>query len=60
MRVAAEIVLSKEEHAELPKWVRSKLSSVRIVQRARIVLLAAQGMPRLASSRGQISSARLS
>jgi transposase len=44
MRVAPEIVLTNEEHAELAKLVRSKLSSVRLAQRARIVLLAASGM----------------
>jgi transposase len=44
MRVAPEIVLTSEEDAELSKLVRSKLSSVRLVQRARIVLLAADGM----------------
>ncbi len=44
MRVAPEIVLTSEEHAELTKLVRSKLSSVRLAQRARIVLLAAEGM----------------
>jgi len=44
MRVAPEIVLTNEEHAELSKLVRSKLSSVRIAQRARIILLAANGM----------------
>ncbi len=44
MRVAPEIVLTDEEHAELTKLVRSGLSSVRLVQRARIVLLAADGM----------------
>lgn len=43
MRVAPEI-LSKEEHAELTKLTRSKPSSVRLAQRARIVLLAAEGM----------------
>jgi transposase len=44
MRVAPEIVLTEEEHAELAKLVRSKLSSVRLALRARIVLLAAEGM----------------
>lgn len=44
MRVAPGIVLTDEEHAELSKLVRSKLSSVRLAQRARIVLLAAEGM----------------
>jgi transposase len=44
MRVAPTIVLSDEERAELTKVARSRLSSVRLAQRARIVLLAAQGM----------------
>ncbi len=44
MRVAPEIMLTIEEHDELTKLVRSKLSSVRLAQRARIVLLAADGM----------------
>ncbi|MBS0457270.1 MAG: IS630 family transposase [Proteobacteria bacterium] len=43
MRVAADIVLSDEEKAELERLVRSKMTSVRLAQRARIVLLAAQG-----------------
>jgi len=43
MRVAAEIVLSAEQHTELDKLLRSQLTSVRLAQRARIVLLAAQG-----------------
>ena len=44
MRVATKIVLTNEERAELTKLVRSKLTSVRLAQRARIVLLAAQGL----------------
>ena len=44
MRVAPEIVLISEEHIELTKLVRSKLSSVRLAQHARILLLAAEGM----------------
>ena len=44
MRVAPEIVLTDEERAELAKLIRSKLTSVRLVQRARIVLLAADGL----------------
>lgn len=44
VRVAPTIVLSGEEEAELTKLARSKMTSVRLVQRARIVLLAAQGM----------------
>ena len=43
MRVAPEIVLTEEERAELTKLVRSKLTSVRLVQRSQIVLLAADG-----------------
>lgn len=44
VRVAPEIVLTSEERAELMRQVRSKLTSVRLAQRARIVLLAAQGL----------------
>jgi transposase len=44
MRVAPEIELTSEEHAELTKLARSKRSSVRQALRARIVLLAAAGM----------------
>ncbi|MFU2489152.1 IS630 family transposase [Thauera sp. WH-1] len=44
MRVAPEIVLSDEERVELSKRERSQLSSVRLALRARIVLLAADGM----------------
>jgi len=44
MRIACEIVLNDDERAVLTKVVRSKRSSVRLAQRARIVLLAAQGL----------------
>ena len=44
MRVATKIVLSEDEMVELTKLVRSKQTSVRLSQRARIVLLAAGGM----------------
>ena len=44
MRVAPEIVLTDKERAELARLVRSKLTSVRLAQRARIVLLAAGRM----------------
>ena len=44
VRVAPEIVLSDKERDELTKLARSKLSSVRLASRARIVLLAAKGM----------------
>jgi len=43
LRVALNIVLSEEEQSELTQLVRSKLTSVRLAQRARIVLLAAEG-----------------
>jgi transposase len=42
--VAPKIVLTDDERDELIRLVRSKLTSVRLVQRARIVLLAADGM----------------
>jgi len=44
MRVAPRIDLSDEQQAELSRLARSRLTSVRLAQRARIVLLAAQGM----------------
>jgi transposase len=44
MRVAPKIVLTDDERDELMRLVRSKLTSVRLVQRARIVLRAADGM----------------
>ncbi len=44
MRSAVEIVLTDEEHAELTRLARSKVTSVRLAQRARIILLAAQGL----------------
>jgi len=44
VRVAPEIVLTDEERAELTRLARSKLTSVRLVQRARIVLLAAEAL----------------
>ena len=43
MRVAPEIILTSEERAELMKLVRSRLTSVRLEQRAGIVLLARDG-----------------
>ena len=44
MRVAPEIVLTEDEHMELTKLSQSRLTSVRLAQRAHIVLLAAAGM----------------
>ena len=44
MRVAQKIVMTSEERSELKRLVRSGLTSVRLEQRARIVLLAGDGM----------------
>ncbi len=44
LRVAPVVDLSKEQEAELSKLMRSRRTSVRLSQRARIVLLAAQGL----------------
>ncbi len=47
MRVAPTIELSQEDEAELVRLAHSRLSSVRLAERARIVLLAAQGLQNL-------------
>lgn len=44
MRIAPAIEVTKEQERELTKLARSKRSSVRLAQRAQIVLLAAQGL----------------
>ena len=44
VRVAPEIVLTDEQKTELTRLSRSGRTSVRLAQRARIVLLAAQGL----------------
>lgn len=44
MRVAPAIELTQEQAVELNKLVRSRCTSVRLAQRAQIVLLAAQGL----------------
>jgi transposase len=44
MRVAPEIILTEDERAELMKLVGSKCTSVRLEQRAGMVLLAADGL----------------
>lgn len=44
MRIAPEITLTEDERSELMKLVSSKLTSVRLEQRAGIVLLAADGV----------------
>lgn len=60
VRIATEIVLDAHERAELEALIRSGLTSVRLAQRARIVLLAADGMQnkdiavKLGVDRGQV------
>ncbi len=44
VRVAPAIVLTNEQERELTRLARSKRTSVRLAQRARIVLLAARGL----------------
>ena len=44
LRVAPTIVLTDEQESELTRLARSKRTSVRLAQRAQIVLLAAQGL----------------
>ena len=44
MRVAPEIILTSQEQVELARLARSRVASVRLAQRARMVLLAAKGM----------------
>jgi len=44
LRIALKIELTDEQQSELTKLVRSKRTSVRLAQRAQIVLLAAQGL----------------
>jgi hypothetical protein len=43
VRVAPAVELTTEQEIELTKLARSKRSSVRLAQRAQIVLLAAKG-----------------
>jgi len=45
MRTAAPIVLSPEEHATLATWARGRSVPFRLVQRARIIQMAANGIP---------------
>ena len=42
MRVAVQVVLSAEERAELEKLSRGRKAPTRVVERARIVLFAAE------------------
>jgi len=50
MRVAAEITLSKEEYRKLEKWASARSTSVRLRERTRIVLMAAEGMTNKATA----------
>lgn len=43
-RNAPRVVLSREEHATLQSWARASSQPQRLVQRAQIILLAAEGM----------------
>jgi transposase len=45
MRTAAPILLSPEEHATLATWARGRSVPFRLVQRARIIQMAANGIP---------------
>ena len=44
MRVAASIVLSSEERATLDRWATARTLPLRLVQRARLIQMAATGM----------------
>ena len=43
-RPAPEILLTSEEKETLLRWMRSSKSEQRMVQRARVILLAASGL----------------
>lgn len=43
MKAASRIILTEKEQATLERWVRGRVTEARLVQRARIVLEAAQG-----------------
>ena len=43
MRIALAIILSSDQHAAWEQWARSRSLPARIVERARIVRLAAEG-----------------
>ena len=44
MRVAARITLTVEERTKLEKLAASRRSEVRVVERAKMILLAAEGL----------------
>src|SRR5207249_1681206 len=45
MRIASPIVLSQEERAVVSTWTRGRSLPLRLIQRAQIVVMAAQGIP---------------
>src|SRR2546426_11464682 len=45
MRIASPIVLSQEERAVLSRWTRRRSLPLRLIQRAKIIVMAAQGTP---------------
>src|SRR4249920_22840 len=45
MRIASPIVLSQEERAVLSTWSRGRSLPLRLIERAQIVVMAAQGIP---------------
>jgi hypothetical protein len=54
------MVLSDEERTELVELVRSKLTSVRLAQRSRMVLLAADGLQNKTMAQLGVSATRVS
>ena len=44
MRSACEIALDEREQTTLAKWSKGRMTPVRVMMRAKIVLLAATGM----------------
>jgi hypothetical protein len=47
MRVAAEVKLSDEQREQLEKQARARSVTVRLAQRSKMILLAAEGIPDL-------------
>ena len=47
MRVAPKVVLTDEQRTVLQRWARGRTTPARLVRRARIVLLAAEGRENL-------------
>src|SRR6266496_195184 len=45
MRIASPIVLSQEERAVLSTWTRGRSLPLRLIQRAQMIVMAAQGIP---------------